>query len=89
MTSITLFSSTIGDGPARLTISVARNFDSADPFTVMLGTDNWPLATHDAERLAAAGRRIEGRLDYCAQHNERVEGRRTIRASLAAATDAR
>jgi hypothetical protein len=73
MTSITLFSSTIGDGPARLTISVARNFDSADPFTVTLGTDNWPLATHDAERLAAAGRRIEARLDFCAQRGEPVE----------------
>jgi hypothetical protein len=73
MTKITLFSATIGDGPARLSISVIRNFDSADPFTVTLGSDAWPLATQDAERLAAAGRRIEGTLDYCAQRNEPVK----------------
>jgi hypothetical protein len=73
MTSITLFSSIVGDGSARLTIAVTRNFYSDDPFVVTLGTDNWPLATADAERLAAAGRRIEGRLDFCAQRNEPVE----------------
>jgi hypothetical protein len=71
MTRITLFSSTVGDGPARLTISVIRNFES-DPFTVALGSDNWPLATQDAERLAAAGRRIEGALDYAAQRGEPI-----------------
>jgi hypothetical protein len=74
MTRIALFTSTIGDGPARLTVSVTRNFDSPDdPFTVGLGSDAWPLATADAERLAAAGRRIEGRLDYASQHGEPVE----------------
>jgi len=72
MTKITLFAATVGDGPARLTLSVVRNFDSADPFTVTLGSDAWPLATQDAERLAAAGKRIEGRLDYAAQRNELV-----------------
>ena len=73
MTQVTLFSTTIGDGPARLTVSVVRDFDSADPFTIGLGNDAWPLATADAERLAAAGRRIEGALDWCAQHNEPVK----------------
>ena len=73
MTRITLFSSTVGDGPAKLMIAVTRTFDAPDPFTVTLGTDNWPLATQDAERLAAAGRRIEGRLDYASQHDEPVE----------------
>ena len=72
MTHVILFTATIGAVPARLTISVIRNFES-DPFTVALGSDNWPLATQDAERLAAAGRRIEGRLDYCAQRNEPIE----------------
>jgi hypothetical protein len=69
MTRVTLFTSTIGDGP-RLTLSVTRDFESPDPFTVMLGSDAWPLSTHDAERLSAAGKRIEGTLDYCAQRNE-------------------
>jgi hypothetical protein len=69
---ITLFTSTIGDGPARLTVSVTRNFES-DPFTVTLGSDNWPLSTQDAERLAAAGRRIERTFDFSAQHGEPVE----------------
>jgi hypothetical protein len=73
MTSVMLFRSTVGDGPARLTIAVAQTFDALDPFVVTLGSDSWPLATQDAERLAAAGRRIEGRLDYCAQRNEPVE----------------
>ena len=63
MTRVTIFTSTIGDGP-RLTVSVTRDFESPDPFTVMLGSDAWPLSTHDAERLSAAGRRIEGTLDY-------------------------
>jgi hypothetical protein len=72
MTRVTLFTSTIGDGP-RVTVSVTRDFGSPDPFTVTLGTDNWPLATQDADRLAAAGRRIEGRLDYAAQRGEPVE----------------
>jgi hypothetical protein len=72
MTKITLFTATIGDGP-RLTVSVTRDFESPDPFTVQLGSDAWPLATQDAERLSAAGRRIEGRLDYCAQRNAPVE----------------
>jgi hypothetical protein len=63
----------IGDGPAKLTVAVNQNFDSADPFTITLGNDSWPLATQDAERLAAAGRRIEGTLDYCAQRNAPVE----------------
>ena len=57
-----------------LTISVTRNFDSPDdPFVVTLGSDTWPLATQDAERLASAGRRIEGRLDYAAQRGEPIE----------------
>jgi hypothetical protein len=69
MTRITLFTATVGDGPARLTIAVTRNFDAPDPFTVQLGSDAWPLAPADAERLAAAGRRIEGTLDSGAQRN--------------------
>jgi hypothetical protein len=74
MTKITIFSAPIGCGPARLTVSVTRNFDSPDdPFTIMLGSDNWPIATADAERLAGAGRRIEGRLDYASQHGEPIE----------------
>jgi hypothetical protein len=72
MASITLFNATVGDGP-RLTVSVTRNFDSADAFTIALGNDNWPLSTQDAERLSAAGRRIEGCFDYRAQRNEPVE----------------
>jgi hypothetical protein len=72
MTRVTLFTSTIGDGP-RLTVSVTRDFESPDPFTVMLGSDAWPLATADAERLAAAGRRIEGTLDFCAQRGDLVK----------------
>ena len=72
MTRVTIFTSTIGDGP-RLTVSVTRDFESPDPFTVMLGSDAWPLSTHDAERLSAAGRRIEGTLDYRAQRNEPVK----------------
>jgi hypothetical protein len=82
MTRITLFTSTIGDGLAKLTISVARNFDSPDPFTVQLGSDAWPLATPDAERLAAAGRRIDGTLDYAAQRNEPVEEAAYFRRQL-------
>ena len=70
MTRVTLFTSTIGNAPARLTVSVTRNFDAPDPFTVELGSDAWPLSTTDAERLAASGRRIEGRLDYASQHGE-------------------
>jgi hypothetical protein len=81
MTRVTLFSATIGAGPA-LAIWVTRNFDSSDPFTVGLGNDAWPLATNDAERLAAAGRRIEGRLDYCAQRNEPVEEAAYFRRQL-------
>jgi hypothetical protein len=73
MTHVTLFTSTIGDGPSRLSIAVTQNFDSPDPFTVTLGSDSWPLATHDASRLSAAGRRIEGTLDFCAQRGEPVE----------------
>jgi hypothetical protein len=72
MTHVTLFTSTIGDGPARLTVTVNQNFDSADAFVIALGNDNWPLSTQDAERLAAAGKRIEGTFDYCGQHNEPV-----------------
>jgi hypothetical protein len=82
MTSVTLFSSTVGDGPARLTISVVRDFDSPDPFTIQLGSDAWPLATQDAERLAAAGRRIEGCFDYCAQRGEPVEEAAYFRRQL-------
>lgn len=84
MTRITLFSSAVGDGPARLTIAVTRTFDAPDPFVVTLGSDNWPLATADAERLAAAGRRIEGRLDYCAQRNGPVEETAFFRRQLGA-----
>ena len=69
MTHIILFSATIGAAPAKLTISITQNFDCPDPFVVRLGTDNWPLATADAEHLSAAGRRIEGTLDYDAQRN--------------------
>jgi hypothetical protein len=39
----------------------------------MLGSDSWSLSTQDAERLSAAGRRIEGRLDYASQHGEAVK----------------
>jgi hypothetical protein len=85
MTRITLFTSTIGDGPARLTISVTRNFDLSDPFTVQLGSDAWPLATADAERLAAAGRRIEGRFDLAAQHGEQIEKAPFFRRQLGSA----
>ena len=52
MTRITLFTATIGDGSARLSISVVRNFDSADPFTVALGGDNWPLAVWSRNEVA-------------------------------------
>jgi hypothetical protein len=72
MTRVILFTSTIGAGPA-LTISVTRDFESPDPFVVTLGSDSWPLATQDAARLAAAGRRIEGRFDLAAQHGEQIE----------------
>ena len=72
MTHVTLFTSTIGDSPAKLTISITRNFDSSNAFVVRLGNDEWSLAAADAERLAAAGRRIEGALDWAAQHNEPV-----------------
>jgi hypothetical protein len=85
VTSITIFHSTVGDGPARLTISVTRNFDSSDAFAVGLGSDNWPLSTQDAERLAAAGRRIEGALDYAAQRGEPVEEAPFFRRQLGAA----
>jgi hypothetical protein len=84
MTRITLFTSTLGDGPAKLTLSVVRTFDSPDPFVVTLGNDAWPLATADAERLAAAGRRIEGTLDYRAQRNEPVEETAYFRRQLGA-----
>jgi hypothetical protein len=40
------------------------------------------LATNDAERLAAAGRRIEGTLDYRAQRNELVEEAAFFRRQL-------
>jgi hypothetical protein len=73
MTKITLFSATIGDGPARLTISITRNFESPDAFIITLGRDEWPLTVKDAERLVASGRRIEGALDWAAQHNEPVK----------------
>jgi hypothetical protein len=73
MARLTLFTATIGDDPARLSISVVRTFDALDPFVVTLGSDSWPLATSDAERLAAAGRRIEGTLDYAAQRGEPVK----------------
>jgi hypothetical protein len=82
MTKITLFTATIGDGPAKLTVSVTRTFDSSDPFVVTLGSDSWPLATQDAERLAAAGRRIEGCFDYRAQRNEPVEEAAFFRRQL-------
>jgi hypothetical protein len=82
MTHVTLFSSTIGDGPARLTVAVTQNFDSADAFAVALGNDAWPLATQDAERLAAAGRRIERCFDCRAQRNEPVEEAAYFRRQL-------
>jgi hypothetical protein len=82
MTRITLFTSTIGDGPARLTISVTRNFDLSDPFTVQLGSDALPMATADAERLASAGRRIGGALDYAAQRGTLVEEAAFFRRQL-------
>ena len=73
MTTINLFCAIIGDGLARLTVSVTRNFNSTDAFVVSLGNDNWPMTTTDAEKLAAAGRRIEGALDYAAQRGEQVK----------------
>jgi hypothetical protein len=72
MAHVSLFSATIGDGPSRLSLSILRNFDSSDAFIVMLGNDEWPLTVKDAEWLAACGRRIEGALDWAAQHNEKV-----------------
>ena len=83
MTRVTIFTSTIGDGP-RLTVSVTRDFKSPDPFTVMLGSDAWPLSTPDAERLSAAGRRIEGTLDYRAQRSEPVKEAPYFRRQLGA-----
>jgi hypothetical protein len=72
MTQIHFFSSTVGE-LARLTISITRNFDSDNPFTVRFGNDTeWPLAVKDAARLAACGARIEGALDLAAQHNSPV-----------------
>src|ERR1700677_1466575 len=85
MASITLFNSTVGDGLAKLTVAVTRNFDSADAFTIALGNDNWPLSTQDAERLASAGRRIEGAVDYAAQRGEPVEEAPFFRRQLGAA----
>jgi hypothetical protein len=73
MAHVNLFTSTVGDGLAKLTISILRNFESSDPFTIMLGSDSWSLSTQDAERLSAAGRRIEGRLDFASQHGEAVK----------------
>jgi hypothetical protein len=73
MAHVSLFSSTIGAGPARLTISVTRNFESPDAFIITLGRDEWPLTVKDAERLVASRRRIEGALDWAAQHNEPVK----------------
>ena len=74
MTKITLFSlATLATGPQD---SRSRSPETSTRLTrsrSQLGTDNWPLATQDAERLAAAGRRIEGRLDYASQHDEPVE----------------
>jgi hypothetical protein len=72
MTRITLFTATIGDGPAKLAVAVTQTFDSSDTFVVSLGGDSWPMSTRDAELLAAAGMRIEGALDYAAQRGERV-----------------
>jgi hypothetical protein len=88
MTRITLFSSTVGDGPARLTVSVTQNFDSADAFIIALGNDNWPLSTQDAARLAGAGKRIEGVFDYSAQHGEPVTEEPYFRRQLGS-TDGR
>jgi hypothetical protein len=72
MAHVSLFSSTIGAGAARLAISVTRNFESSDAFIIVLGHDEWLLAVKDAERLAACGRRLEGALDWSAERNEPV-----------------
>jgi hypothetical protein len=70
MTVITLFSAIIGVGQARLSIAITRNFASDNnAFTVRLGADEWSMSTADAERLSACGRRLEGALDWAAQHN--------------------
>jgi hypothetical protein len=74
MTTIALFNAVIGAGPARLTIAIIRNFNSPDDaFIITLGNDDWPLTVEHAERLTACGRRIEGALDWSAQHNEPVK----------------
>jgi hypothetical protein len=73
VTRIVLFKSEIGDGPTTLTLAVTRNFDSSDPFTIAIGADEWSMTATDAERLAACGRRLEGALDWAAQHGEPVK----------------
>jgi hypothetical protein len=72
MTRVTIFTSTIGHGPARIAIAIHQDAIAESAFTIDLDNDNWFLTLKDAERLAAAGRRIEGALDYCAQRNEPV-----------------
>lgn len=88
MTSVNLFCATIGDGTARLSISVTQNFDLLDAFVVSLGADAWPMTTRDAERLAAAGTRIQGVLDLAAQRHERVEERVFYHQELGGGGDA-
>jgi hypothetical protein len=73
MARVTVFSSTIGRGPARIAVAVHQNASVESAFTIDLDTDNWSLTVKDAERLAACGRRIEGALDWAAQHNEPVQ----------------
>jgi hypothetical protein len=73
MAHVSLFSTMIGDGLAKLTISILRIFESSDAFSITLGNDEWLLTVKDAERIAACGRRIEDALDWAAQHNEPVK----------------
>ncbi len=73
MMRLTIFTSTIGDRAAKFPIAVHQNASGESAFTIDLDTDNWSLAVKDAERLAACGRRIEGALDWAAQHNEPVQ----------------
>jgi hypothetical protein len=73
MTTISLFNAMIGDAPPRLTVAITQTFNPPDDFVVTLGDDRWPLSARDAETLAAAGKRIEGALDFAAQRHEPVE----------------
>ena len=73
MAHVSLFSAPIGAGAAKLAVRVHQTFADELPFRIDLDADNWSLNMKDAELLAACGRRIEGALDWAAQHNEPVQ----------------